>query len=58
MCLAMEKKEKRDRITAIIDWLRDEGKSDKYIIEKITEKYHVTRGYVEELLTVKNDATK
>ena len=50
MCLAMEKKEQRDKITAIIEYMRDEGKSDDDIIAKIIEKYKVTREYVISLL--------
>lgn len=51
MCLAMEKKEKRDRILGVIDYMRDEGKSEKDIAEKIIEKFHVTKDYVLALLS-------
>lgn len=51
MCLAMEKKEKRDRILGVIDYMRDEGKSEKDIVEKIIEKFHVTKDYVLALLS-------
>ena len=50
MCKAMEKKEKKDKILAVIDYMRDEGKSESDIIDKIIEKYHVTKEYVLELL--------
>lgn len=51
MCLAMEKKEKRDRILGVIDYMRDEGKSEKDIVEKIIVKFHVTKDYVLALLS-------
>ena len=51
MCKAMEKKEKKDKILAVIDYMRDEGKSESDIIDKIIEKYHVTKEYVLALLT-------
>lgn len=50
MCKAMEKKEKKDKILAVIDYMRDEGKSESDIIDKIIEKYHVTKEYVLTLL--------
>ncbi len=51
MCLAMEKKEKKDRILGVIDYMRDEGKTENDIIEKIVEKFNVTKEYVMALLT-------
>ncbi len=51
MCLAMEKKEKKDKIIGVIDYMRDEGKSESDIIDKIIDKYHVTKEYVLTLLT-------
>ena len=51
MCLAMEKKEKKDKIIGVIDYMRDEGKSESDIIDKIIDKYHVTKEYVLALLT-------
>lgn len=50
MCLAMEKKAQRDRILGAIDYMQDEGKSENDIVEKIIEKYHVTKEYVLALL--------
>ena len=50
MCKAMEKKEKKDKILAVIDYMRDEGKSESDIIDKIIDKYHVTKEYVLALL--------
>ena len=51
MCLAMEKKEKRDRILGVIDYMRIEGKTEKDIVEKIVEMFNVTKEYVLALLT-------
>ncbi len=51
MCLAMEKKEKRDRILGVIDYMKDEGKSESDIVEKIIERFHVTKEYVLALLS-------
>ena len=53
MCLAMEKKEKRDRILGVIDYMRDEGKSETDIIKKIMEKFSVSKDYVLTLLAPK-----
>ena len=53
MCLAMEKKEKRDRILGVIDYMRIEGKTEKDIVEKIVEMFNVTKDYVLELLSPK-----
>jgi hypothetical protein len=50
MCLAMEKKEKRDRIIGTIEGFRHVGMSETDIIEKIIKMYQVTREYVCELL--------
>lgn len=53
MCLAMEKKEKRDRILGVIDYMRDEGKSENDIIVRIMEKFNVNKEYVLTLLAPK-----
>lgn len=50
MCLAMEKKAQKDRILGVIDYMRDEGKSENDIVEKVIEKYHVSKEYVLALL--------
>ena len=50
MCLAMEKKSQRDKITGAIEILRDDGISDEAIAEKIIKKFNVTREYVLALL--------
>lgn len=46
MCLAMEKKEKKDKITGMIEIYREYGESQEFIIDKIIEKFDVTRDYV------------
>ena len=53
MCLAMEKKEQRDKITGAIDAYRDCGTTDEDIIERIIKKFNVTKEYVISLLTPK-----
>ena len=50
MCLAMEKKTQRDKITGAIEILRATGSSDNDIISKIVENFNVTKEYVLELL--------
>ena len=50
MCKAMEKKEKRDKVTGAIDMLRADGASDETIITKVMGLFHVTREYVLALL--------
>ncbi len=50
MCKAMEKKEKKDRITGMIDYMKDEGKSEEDIIAKVMEKYRVSKEYVLDIL--------
>ena len=53
MCLAMENRDKKMKITGAIDYMRDEGKTENDIISKIMEKYNVTKEYVLALLTPK-----
>ena len=40
----------RKYIIGTIDYMRDEGKSESDIIDKIIDKYHVTKEYVLALL--------
>ncbi len=51
MCLAMEKKEKKDKITGMIQGMQLMGASENDIINRIIETYNVTREYVLALLT-------
>lgn len=51
MCLAMEKKQKRDEINGVIKFLRSSGMPESDIISKITETFNVTKEYVMALLT-------
>lgn len=53
MCKAMEKKEKRDKITGAIEMLRLDGASEEDIIAKVMNVYHVTREYVLALIEPK-----
>ncbi|MBR1568149.1 MAG: Rpn family recombination-promoting nuclease/putative transposase [Lachnospiraceae bacterium] len=50
MCLAMEKKSKKDQVTGAIEAYRDCGTSDEDIIERIIKKFDVTKEYVLVLL--------
>ncbi len=50
MCLAMERKEKRDKVTGAIEILKDDGVSEDAIVDKVIKKYNVTRDYVLSLL--------
>ena len=49
MCLAMEKKTQRDKIMGAIEILKDEGISDEAIIDRIVNKFNVTKEDVLEL---------
>ena len=51
MCMAMEKRYQKERITGAIGVYRDYGASDEDIIKKIMEKYNVTKEYVLSLLS-------
>ena len=53
MCKAMEMKEKKDKITGVIQGMQLMGASDNDIISKIVETYHVTKEYVLALLAPK-----
>ena len=53
MCLAMENRMKREKITGVIEYMKDEGISDSDIIRKIMERYHVTKEYVLAILSPK-----
>ena len=46
MCLAMEKKEQKDKITGVIQGMQIMGASENEIINKIIETYNVTKEYV------------
>ncbi len=50
MCLAMEKKQERDKISGVIDFLKTEGVSEKEIVRRITKAFNVREEYVKELL--------
>jgi hypothetical protein len=46
MCKAMERKEKKDKITGAIEILRLDGATDEDIIAKVMKLYDVTKDYV------------
>lgn len=51
MCESLKRKEQKDRITGAIDIMREDGKSDEDIIERIIKKYQVTQDYVLSILS-------
>ena len=51
MCKAMEKKEKKDKITGALEMLRLEGTKDDDIIVRVMKAFGVTKDYVDSLLT-------
>ena len=51
MCVAMEKRYKKEQITGAINGMRLMGASESDIIDKIVEAYQVTKDYVVALLT-------
>lgn len=53
MCKAMEENNKKMKIIGMIEYMTDEGKTEKDIIEKTIEKFNVTKEYVLALLTQK-----
>ena len=53
MCKAMEKRDQKNEVTGAIKGMQLMGASEKDIINKVTEAFHVTREYVLALLTPK-----
>ena len=53
MCVSLERKYKEKEIAGAIGILRDDGRSDSDIVERIIQKYKVTKEYVQELLSPK-----
>lgn len=51
MCKSLENKYKEKEVMGAIGILKDDGKSDEDIIERIIKKYNVTKDYVLALLT-------
>ncbi len=51
MCLAMERKQKRDEITGAIKLMKYQGASENDIIKEMMEMFNVTKDYVLPLLT-------
>ena len=54
MCQSLENKYKEKEIVGAIGILKDDGKSDADIINRIIKKYNVTKEYVLSLLTPQN----
>ena len=50
MCLAMEKRSQKDKVTGAIEAYRDCGNSEEDIVSRVVEKFNVTREYVLALL--------
>lgn len=51
MCKSLENKYKEKEVMGAIGILKNDGKSDEDIIERIIKKYNVTKDYVLALLT-------
>ena len=52
VCKGLEDYILKEKVLAIIDYLKDEGKSNEEIVEKIIKKYPVSEQYVWDLLLV------
>ena len=50
MCKALDNRMQKEKIISVMDYMRDEGKTEEDIVDKIIERFHVTRDYVLELL--------
>lgn len=55
MCLAMEKKEQKDKVTGAIKALKGVGLSETDIVERIIDTFGVTKEYVLALISPKSD---
>ena len=53
MCLAMEKKEQKDKVTGAIEGLKGVGLSETDIVERIIDIFGVTKEYVLALISPK-----
>ena len=51
MCKALDNRMQKEKIISVMDYMRDEGKTEADIVDKIIERFHVTREYVLALLT-------
>ena len=50
MCKALDNRMQKEKIISVMDYMRDEGKTEADIVDKIIERFHVTRDYVLALL--------
>ena len=51
MCKALDNRIQKEKIISVMDYMKDEGKSEADIINKIIERFHVTKEYVLALLS-------
>ena len=51
MCKALDNRIQKEKIISVMDYMKDEGKSETDIINKIIERFHVTKEYVLALLS-------
>lgn len=51
MCKALDDRIQKEKIISVMDYMKDEGKSEADIINKIIERFHVTKEYVLALLS-------
>lgn len=51
MCKALDNRIQKEKIISVMDYMKDEGKSETDIINKIIERFHVTKDYVLALLS-------
>lgn len=53
MCEALQRRYKEYEVVGAIEMLRDDGKSDEDIINRIIKKYNVTKDYVLNIMSLK-----
>ena len=51
MCKALDNRIQKEKIISVMDYMKDEGKSKTDIINKIIERFHVTKEYVLALMS-------
>ena len=51
MCKALDNRIQKEKIISVMDYMKDEGKSETDIINKIIERFHVTKEYVLALMS-------
>ena len=53
MCVSLENRYRKERIISAIETMQEDGKTETDIVERIIQKYKVTKEYVQELLSPK-----